>query len=97
MAEVPAFLKEAPSIHGDIPGDLLHPSFIGMWRDPGDLNATALKLDKEQHVVSDQSAQRQHLDGEKVSPRKDSHVRTNEVCPRCCMPTYRRRLDTVAL
>ena len=39
MDEVPASLKKAPLIHGDVPGDLFHPGFIGMGRDPGDLNA----------------------------------------------------------
>ncbi len=42
MDEVSAALEEAPFVHGDIPSDILHPGFIGMWRDPGDLNATAL-------------------------------------------------------
>jgi hypothetical protein len=41
MDEISAALEEAPLVHGDIPGYLLHPDFIGMWRDPGDLNATA--------------------------------------------------------
>jgi len=61
MNEVSAALEGAPFVHGDIPGDLLHPGFIGMWCDPGDLNLTALEVDKEQHVISDQPAQRQHL------------------------------------
>jgi len=43
MDEVSAAVEEAPFVHGDIPGDFLHPGFIGMWRDPGDLNATALQ------------------------------------------------------
>ena len=97
MDEVPAFLKEAPSIHSDIPGDLFHPGFIGMWRNPGNLNATALKLDKEQHVVRRRPAQRQYFHREKVSARKDGHVRANELCPGCpTLPCWRRR-DAMAL
>ena len=53
MDEVSAALEEAPFVHGEVPGDLLHPGFIGMWHDPGDLNATALQMNKEQHVVGD--------------------------------------------
>jgi hypothetical protein len=30
MDEISATLEEAPFIHGDIPGDLLHPGFIGI-------------------------------------------------------------------
>jgi len=71
MDEISASLKEAPLVHGDISGDLLHPGFIGMGRDSSDLNATALEMDKE-HVVSDQPTQRQYLYREKVSPCKRS-------------------------
>jgi hypothetical protein len=39
-------------------------------------------MDKEQYIISDQPSQRQHLHRVKVSPRKDSHVRVDEVCPR---------------
>jgi len=42
MDEVSVALEEASFVHGDISYDLHHPGFIGMWRDPGDLNATAL-------------------------------------------------------
>jgi hypothetical protein len=44
--EISAALEEAPLVHTDIPGYLLHPGFIGMWRDPCDLNETALLMDK---------------------------------------------------
>ena len=48
-----SFLTRRPFIHGDIPGDLHHPDFVGMGRDPGDLHATALEMDEEQNVVGD--------------------------------------------
>ncbi len=41
MDEVPAAFEKTPFVHDDIPRDLLHPGFIGMRRDPGDLNAAA--------------------------------------------------------
>ncbi len=50
-----------------------------MWRDPGDFNATALEVDKEKHVVSDQPAQRQYFHREKVSRCKDRDVRADEI------------------
>ena len=43
--EISAIIEKTTFIHGDIPRDLHHPGFIGMWRDPGDLNATALEMD----------------------------------------------------
>jgi hypothetical protein len=51
MDQVPASLKDAPLIHGDIPGDLFHPGFIGMLRDPGNLNAAALQTDKSHRTA----------------------------------------------
>ena len=47
MDEISAALEEALFVHRDIPGDLHHPGFIGMGRDTGDLNATALQMYKE--------------------------------------------------
>ena len=32
MDEIPATPKETPFVHGDIPSDLLHPGFIGVYR-----------------------------------------------------------------
>ncbi len=79
MDEVSAALEDAPFVHGDIPGDLLHPGFIGMWRDPSDLDATALEMDKEQHVLGDQAAQCEHFHGKEVGSSEYRHVGTNEV------------------
>ena len=47
MDEIPAAFEKTPFVHGDIARDLLHSGFIGMWRDPSDLNTTALKMNKE--------------------------------------------------
>ena len=97
MDDVAAITKKTLFVHGQVSGDLFHPSFIGIWCDAGDLDLTALKMDKEQHIISDQSAQRQHLYREKVSPRKDRHVRADEVGPSCRTLTRRRGRDTIAL
>jgi hypothetical protein len=40
MDKLSAALEEAPFVHGVFPGDLLHPDFMGMWRDADDLYAT---------------------------------------------------------
>ena len=45
MDGISAALEKAPLMHRDIPGYPLRPGFIGMWRDPGDLNATAVQMD----------------------------------------------------
>ena len=67
-----------------------------MWRDPSNLNATALQTDEEQHLVSDQSAQSQYLHREKVGTHKDRQVRADEVGPgRTLMPL--RRWNTMPL
>ena len=40
MDEVSAVLEATPFVHGHVSGNSLHPGLIGMWRDPGQLNAT---------------------------------------------------------
>ena len=82
MDEVSTVFEETPFIHGDIPSDLHHPGLIGMLCDPGDLNPTALELDKEQHVVSGQAAQCQHFHSEEVGSCENVHVSANKVFPR---------------
>jgi hypothetical protein len=82
MDEIPAIIDKTPFVHGHVSGNLLHPLLIRMRGDAGDLDLAALKMDKEQYIISDQPSQRQHLHRVKVSPRKDSHVRVDEVCPR---------------
>ena len=44
MDEISAITEKPPFIHGCVSGDLFHPGFVGMWRDPRDLNATALQM-----------------------------------------------------
>ena len=95
MDEIPAIAKKTSFVHGHISGNLFHPSLIRMLGDAGDLDLAALKMDKEQYIISNQPVQRQYLDREKVSPRKDRHVRADEVRPRCRTLTRRRGQNTV--
>ena len=97
MDEIPAAFEETPFVCGDTPRDLLYLGFIGMWRDPGDLTATALDTDKDQHKTHDQAAQRQFLHCERLSPCKDRHVRWDEVRPRGRTLSLWRGWDTVTL
>jgi hypothetical protein len=92
MDEVSASLEEAPLVHGDISGHLLHPGFIGMWRDPSNLNATTLQTDEKKHVVRNQPTQGQYFHREKISARKDRQVHADEVCPSFRALTLLRRL-----
>jgi hypothetical protein len=61
--------KRAASLHGHVPGHLLHPPLVRVNRDPGDVHLAALKMDEKQHVVGHQPTQREHLRREEVRPR----------------------------
>jgi UDP-N-acetylglucosamine 2-epimerase (non-hydrolysing) len=54
------------SLHSHVPSHLLHPLLVRVDGDPGDFHLAALEMDKEQHVVGHQSAQREDLHCEKV-------------------------------
>src|SRR5207245_7756733 len=68
MQEIAAVPKGAASLHGHVPGDLLHPRLVRVNRDTGDVHPAALKMDEKQHVVGHQPAQRQPKDGELSVP-----------------------------
>src|ERR1700733_15626768 len=85
MQEIAAVSKGAASLHSHIPSHLLHPSLVRVDGDPGDFHLAALEMDKEQHVVSHQSAQREDLHCEKVGPRQHRQVSPNECCPGGCL------------
>jgi hypothetical protein len=42
MQEIAAVPQRATSLHGHIPGDLPHPRYVRVNRDPGDIHPTAL-------------------------------------------------------
>src|SRR3974377_2457949 len=85
------------SLHGHVPGDLLHPSLIRVNRDPGDVYSAALKVNEKQHVVGHQPTQRQHLRGEEISPRQQRQMHPNEGCPACRVLALRGGRQSVAL
>src|SRR5476649_1442932 len=68
MQEIATVLKDAASLHGHVPGHLLHPRLIRVDGDPGDVNLAAFEMDEKQHVVGYQSSQREDLRREKVPP-----------------------------
>ncbi len=83
MQEIAAVPKGAASLHGHIPGHLLHPRLVRMNGDPGDVHPAALEMDEKQHVVGHQPAQREHLRREEVGARQQRQVGPNECRPRC--------------
>ena len=64
--------------------------------DPGEVYSAALEVNEEQHVIGHQTAQRQHLGGEKVGPRQQRQVGPNEGRPCCRALALRRRRQTMA-
>ncbi len=54
--------------------NLHHLGFIGMRCYPSHLNTTPFEMNKEQHVVSDQTEQCEHFHGEEVGPSVNVHV-----------------------
>src|SRR5262245_8729292 len=81
MQQITTVPQGAASLHGRVPGDLLHPRLIRVNGDSGDIYPAAFKMDEKQHVVGRQPAQRQHLRREKVGPRQQRQVGPNEGLP----------------
>ena len=61
MQEIATIPQDAVSLHGWVPGDLLHPRLVRMNGDPGDVHPAAIEMDEKQRVIGHQPAQRQHL------------------------------------
>jgi hypothetical protein len=74
MQEIATIPQDAASLHYRVAGHLLHPWFVRVNGDPGDIRPGALKMDEKQHVVGHQPAQGQHLCGEEVGPRQQRQV-----------------------
>src|ERR1035437_8650378 len=51
MQEIATVLKRTASLHGHVPGHLLHPRLVRVDGDPGDVHLAALEVDEKQHVV----------------------------------------------
>src|SRR5450830_179240 len=95
MQEIATVLKGAASLHGHVPGHLLHPRLIRVNGDPGDVHLAALEMDEKQHVVGHQSSQREDLHREKVGPRQHRQVSPNECRPGGRVLALRRGRQTV--
>jgi hypothetical protein len=68
MQQVPAICQKAPSLQGGVPGHLLHPLFIWMWRHPGQADLAALQVNEKEDIVGDQSLESDNFNGEEVGP-----------------------------
>jgi hypothetical protein len=90
--------SEGPG-HGiaEIASDLRHPGPIGVGSDAGNVNASRLEVDDEQHQVAHQASAREHLHAEKVRGRDGAPVRLEEGLPRHRPPSERSRFDAVLL
>src|SRR5450830_244764 len=97
MQEIATVLKGAASLHGHVPGHLLHPSLVRVNGDPGNVHLAALEVNEKQHVVGHQSAQREDLRREEVGPRQHRQVSQNECRPGGRVLALRRGRQTVAL
>ena len=81
VEQIPAILKEAPSVHGYVPCHLLHPAVSRMDGDPSDVYLAAFDVDEEQNIEGHQSTKGEDLHTEEVGSCEDRQVRTNERCP----------------
>jgi hypothetical protein len=78
--------------HDKVPGLLHDPSAVGMGRDAGEIHASAVELDEEQHV---QSPQPHGLHGEEVAGDDAGRLSAEKLRPAHARPS-RRWLDAVA-
>jgi hypothetical protein len=61
VEQIATVAKGAPSVHGHVPGHLLHPSIIRLAGNPRDVHLAALKVDEKEHVIRHKTAQREDL------------------------------------
>ena len=88
--------EEAVAGVGQVPCELCHPGLVRMTGDPGDLHGAGLELHDEEDEIADQSAQGQHLDGEKVGRREAVPVSGQKRLPGRLRAALRCGLDAVA-
>ena len=91
MQKIATVSKGAASLHGGVPGHLLHPLLVWAIGDPGNVNPAALEMDKEEHVVGHQASLREDLHREEVCACQQREVSSNEFCPGCRPLALRRR------
>ena len=54
-------------VHG-IAAYLLHPFLVRMFRDPGNVHASAFQMEEEQHIVGYKPSPAEHLNREEIAP-----------------------------
>jgi len=91
MQEIATATQDAPSIHGHVAGDLLHPWLVRMGSDAGDIHTAALEMNEEQHLAGHQPSQCENLDSEEVRCREQREVGPNKFRPSGRMFAFRRR------
>src|SRR5215831_2166843 len=89
MQCVPTLIQESPLLPGRIPCHLLHPCLVWVPRDPGQTDAAALQMDKEQDVVGHQATPSEDLHREEVNPSQHGQMRLNEFLPRLVLAPLR--------
>ena len=80
---------------GEVAGDLRHPSPVGRAGDAGDVNASGLEVDDEQHEVAYEAPSREHLHAEEVRRGDGTPVRLEKGLPRHRPSPERSGLDAV--
>jgi len=93
--EVPEARQRARRGVGEVAGDLRHPSPVGRTGDAGDVNASGLEVDDEQHEVAYEPSAREHLHAEEVGCGDGTPVRPEKRLPRHRPSPERSGLDAV--
>jgi hypothetical protein len=87
MQKIATVSKGAPSLHGRVPGHLLHPLVVRR----GNVNPAALEMDEEEHIVGHRASPREDLHHEEVRARQQREVSSNEFRRGCGPLALRRR------
>ncbi len=93
MDQVVTTQEEAVFTVDQVPGDLLHPVPVRGRRDAGDLHATALQVDHEEHEVPNKPSPRHNLDREEICGGDRAPMGSQEGLP--CHWTPSNRIDSV--
>ncbi|HTB73199.1 MAG TPA: hypothetical protein VK762_08135, partial [Polyangiaceae bacterium] len=89
--EVPETRKRTRCCVGEVAGDLRHPSAVGRAGDAGDVNASGLEADDEQH----EAPAREHLRAEEVRCGDGTPVRFEKGLPGHRLSSEGSGLDAV--
>ena len=82
MDQVLSWRQKSPLLHSHIAGDLHHPLLVGMRCHPDDMHLAAFQVNKEQHVVGNQSSARPHFGGEKIGRYQHRPMGADKFFPR---------------